>query len=136
MHRYQILIEYVGTNFYGWQFQKKKITVQGTIEKVLKKILKERVKLYGSGRTDSKVHAIEQSAHFDVKDKINNLQKFFNSLNFFLNRNLITIVKINKRPLTFHARYSAKKRIYKYLIHNRESLPSIDRDRGWYVKKN
>ena len=37
--------------------------------------------------------------------------------------------------MTFHARYSAKKRIYKYLIHNRESLPSIDRDRGWYVKK-
>ena len=128
-------MEYVGTNFYGWQYQKKQITIQGTVEKILKKILKEKVKLYGSGRTDSKVHAIEQSAHFDVKNKINNIKKFFNTLNFFLNVKFITVVKIKKRPLTFHARYSAKKRIYKYLIHNRESLPSIDRDRGWYVKK-
>ena len=135
MHRYQILIEYVGTNFYGWQYQKKQITIQGTVEKILKKILKEKVKLYGSGRTDSKVHAIEQSAHFDVKNKINNIKKFFNTLNFFLNGKFITVVKIKKRPLTFHARYSAKKRIYKYLIHNRESLPSINRDRGWYVRK-
>ena len=85
MHRYQILMEYVGTNFYGWQYQKKQITIQGTVEKILKKILKEKVKLYGSGRTDSKVHAIEQSAHFDVKNKINNIKKFFNTLNFFLN---------------------------------------------------
>ena len=128
-------MEYVGTNFYGWQCQKKQITIQGTVEKTLKKILKEKVRLYGSGRTDSKVHAIEQSAHFDVINKINNIKKFFNTLNFFLNRSFITVVKIKKRPLTFHARYSAKKRIYKYLIHNRESLPSIDRDRGWYVKK-
>ena len=52
-------MEYVGTNFYGWQYQKKQITIQGTVEKVLKKILKEKVKLYGSGRTDSNVHAIE-----------------------------------------------------------------------------
>ena len=135
MHRYQILMEYVGTNFYGWQYQKKQITIQGTVEKILKKILKEKVKLYGSGRTDSKVHAIEQSAHFDVKNRINNIKKFFNTLNFFLNGKFITVVKIKKRPLTFHARYSAKKRIYKYLIHNRESLPSIDRNRGWYVRK-
>ena len=71
MHRYQILMEYVGTNFCGWQYQRKQITIQGTVEKVLKKILKEKVRLYGSGRTDSKVHAIEQSAHFDVKNRIN-----------------------------------------------------------------
>ena len=44
-------MEYVGTNFYGWQYQKKQITIQGTVEKVLKKILKEKVKLCGSGRT-------------------------------------------------------------------------------------
>ena len=110
MHRYQILIEYVGTNFYGWQYQKKQITIQGTVEKVLKKILKEKVKLYGSGRTDSNVHAIEQSAHFNVKNKINNIKKFFKTLNFFLNGKFITVLKIKKRPLTFHARYSAKKK--------------------------
>lgn len=135
MHRYQILMEYVGTNFYGWQSQKKEITIQGTAQRILKKILREKVQLYGSGRTDSKVHAIEQSAHFDVKNRIQNIKKFCNTLNFFLNKKFITVLKINKKPLSFHARYSAKKRIYKYLIHNRESLPSIDRDRGWYVRK-
>ena len=135
MHRYQILMEYVGTNFYGWQSQKKEITIQGTAQRILKKILREKVQLYGSGRTDSKVHAIEQSAHFDVKNRIQNIKKFCNTLNFFLNKKFITVLKINKKPLSFHARYSAKKRIYKYLIQNRESLPSIDRDRGWYVRK-
>ena len=52
MHRYQILIEYVGTNFYGWQCQKKQITVQGTVEKILKKVLKEKVRLYGYNNED------------------------------------------------------------------------------------
>ena len=135
MHRYQVLLEYVGTGFYGWQYQKKNITVQGTIQKLLTKILKEKIKLYGSGRTDSNVHAIEQSAHFDVKNRIPNLKKFISTLNFFLNKKLISVIKIIKKSTKFHARFSAKKRIYKYLIYNRESLPSIDRDRGWHVKK-
>ena len=135
MHRYQILLEYVGTGFYGWQYQKKNITVQGTIQKILTKILKEEIKLHGSGRTDANVHAIEQSAHFDVKNKIVNLKKFLNTLNFFLNKKLISVIKINKKTSNFHARFSAKKRIYKYLIYNRVSSPSINRDRGWHIKK-
>ena len=77
-------MEYVGTNFYGWQYQKKQITIQGTVEKILKKILKEKVKLYGSGRTDSKVHAIEQSAHFDVKNKLNKLGIFGDELDEYI----------------------------------------------------
>ena len=69
MARYQLLIEYVGTNFRGWQIQKKGLTVQGLIQKNLKKLLNEKIVLIGSGRTDSGVHAIEQSAHFDCKKK-------------------------------------------------------------------
>ena len=72
MHRYQILIEYVGTKFVGWQIQKKGNSIQGLIQKKLSKILKEKITVIGSSRTDSKVHAIEQSAHFDCK----NLLKF------------------------------------------------------------
>ena len=101
MHRYQILMEYVGTNFYGWQSQKKEITIQGTAQRILKKILREKVQLYGSGRTDSKVHAIEQSAHFDVKSRIQNIKKFCNTLNFFLNKKFITVLKINKKTTKF-----------------------------------
>ena len=69
MHRYQILIEYVGTNFIGWQIQPKGQSVQKLIQNKISKLLKERVNLVGSGRTDSGVHAIEQSAHFDCKKK-------------------------------------------------------------------
>ena len=64
MHRYQILIEYVGTNFVGWQIQSKGKSVQKLIQTKLSKLLKEKIFLIGSGRTDAGVHAIEQSAHF------------------------------------------------------------------------
>ena len=76
MERYQLLIEYVGTNFRGWQIQKKGSTIQGHIQKKLTMLLNEKIILNGSGRTDTGVHAIEQSAHFDSKNKIIDLIKF------------------------------------------------------------
>ena len=69
MTRYQVLIEYVGTNFRGWQIQKKGSTIQGLIQQNLTKLLKEKIILNGSGRTDAGVHAHAQSAHFDCKKK-------------------------------------------------------------------
>ena len=89
MHKYQILIEYVGTHFIGWQVQKKGQSVQKLIQNKISKLLKERINLVGSGRTDSGVHAIEQSAHFDCKKNIENLDKFLQSINYFLNKKLI-----------------------------------------------
>ena len=74
MFRYQLLIEYVGTNFKGWQIQKRGSTIQGLIQKKLKKLLNEKIILNGSGRTDKGVHAIEQSAHFDCKFEIVDLK--------------------------------------------------------------
>ena len=65
MFRYQILIEYVGSSFIGWQVQKKGKTIQGLIQKKISKLLDEKIIVIGSGRTDAGVHAIEQSAHFD-----------------------------------------------------------------------
>ena len=73
MFRYQILIEYVGTNFRGWQVQKKGKTIQGLVQEKISKLLKEKIILLGSGRTDTGVHAIEQSAHFDC---INQIKEF------------------------------------------------------------
>ena len=85
MHRYNILIEYVGTSFIGWQIQKKGNSIQRKIQSTLSKILKQNIIVFGSGRTDAGVHALEQSAHFDVKNKIQNIDKLIKSLNFFLN---------------------------------------------------
>jgi len=135
MHRYQILIEYVGTNFIGWQIQSKGKSIQGLIQKTMSRILKEKIKLLGSGRTDAGVHALCQSAHFDCKKKIINKDKFIHSLNFFLNKKLISITEIKKKNLNFHSRYSAKERIYEYVILNRLAPPSIDKDKVWHIRK-
>ena len=135
MIRYQLLIEYVGTNFRGWQIQKKGSTIQGLIQRKLSKLLKEKIILNGSGRTDTGVHAIEQSAHFDCKNEIIDLTKFLKSINYFLNNKGIAITKIKKRSNQFHSRFSAKQRIYKYTIFNQISAPVIEKDRGWHVRK-
>jgi tRNA pseudouridine38-40 synthase len=135
MHRYQILIEYVGTNFIGWQMQSKGQSIQKLIQIKVSKLLKEKINLVGSGRTDTGVHAIEQSAHFNCKKKIENLSKFLQSINYFLNNKLISITNIKKRSLNFHARFSAKQRIYTYIIFNRISEPSIEKNRGWHIRK-
>ena len=135
MFRYQLLIEYVGTNFKGWQIQKRGSTIQGLIQKKLTKLLNEEIILNGSGRTDKGVHAIEQSAHFDCKFEIVDLKRFLKSINHFLNNKDIAIIKIKKRSNKFHSRFSAKKRIYKYIIFNQISSPVIEKKRGWHVRK-
>jgi tRNA pseudouridine38-40 synthase len=135
MFRYQILIEYVGTSFRGWQIQKKGKTIQGLIQEKISKLLKEKIILFGSGRTDTGVHAFEQSAHFDCKYKIFQIDRFLKSINHFLNKEGVTILKIRKRNNNFHARFSAKMRIYKYIIINRISGPVLDKDKAWHVMK-
>ena len=135
MHRYKILIEYVGTDFIGWQIQSKGNSIQKFIQNTIKKLLKEKIILIGSGRTDTGVHAIEQSAHFDCKNEINNLRLFLKSINYFINKKNISILNITKKNFKFHARFSAKQRIYKYLILNRIIKPSIEKERCWHVSK-
>ena len=135
MFRYQILIEYVGSSFIGWQVQKKGKTIQGLIQKKISKLVDEKIIVTGSGRTDAGVHAIEQSAHFDCMYEIINLKKILNSINYFLNKNEISILKIKKQNLNFHARFSAKERVYKYIIYNQSTKPIIQNNRGWFVIK-
>ena len=135
MHRYQILVEYAGTNFKGWQIQKRGKTIQGLIQKKISILLKEKITLLGSGRTDAGVHAIEQSAHFDCKSKINEPKKFLKSINYFLNKEGVALLKIKKKNNNFHSRFSAKMRIYKYVIINRISRPVLEKNRAWHVIK-
>ncbi len=135
MFRYQILIEYVGTNFRGWQVQKKGKTIQGLIQEKISKVLREKVILLGAGRTDTGVHAIEQSAHFDCKNQIKEYDRFLKSINHFLNKDGVTVLKIKKKSKNFHARFSARMRIYKYIIINRLGGPVLEKNRGWHVRK-
>tara|TARA_Y100001970_G_scaffold273698_1_gene372275 strand:- start:1276 stop:2016 length:741 start_codon:yes stop_codon:yes gene_type:complete len=135
MNKYQILIEYVGTAYVGWQIQKKGNSIQKTIQNVLSNLLKEKVILHGSGRTDAGVHALEQSAHFDCITDIKNLEKFVKSLNFFLNKKNISILKIKRKKSNFHSRFSAKERSYIYLIRNALAPSIINHNREWHVIK-
>jgi len=135
MFKYQILVEYVGTNFKGWQVQKKGKTIQGLIQKKISKILNEKILLIGSGRTDTGVHAIEQSAHFECKNRIKDFDKFLKSTNYFLNRDLVTVLKIRRRNKSFHSRFSAQMRIYKYIIINQLGGPVIEQKRCWHIIK-
>ena len=126
MHRYQILIEYDGTSYVGWQIKKKGKSIQKTVQSVLKKIFKQKIILFSAGRTDSGVHAREQSAHFDVKNKIQNIDKINKSLNFFLNNKNISVIKIKNKKNNFHSRYSAKERVYLYIILIRSSTSALN----------
>ena len=135
MFNYLIKIEYAGTNFVGWQSQKNGKSVQDSVERALKKVLKTKIKIIGSGRTDKGVHAVSQYANFKSKIIINDKKTFLNSLNFFLKKKFISILDLQKKSNEFHARFSAKLRTYEYLIINRQSNLSIDNDRAWLVKK-
>ena len=63
------------------------------------------------------------------------INRFLNRLNFLLNKSMISILNIKKRNEKFHSRYSAKARIYQYIILNRESVPTINKDRVWHIRK-
>tara|TARA_B100000900_G_scaffold402640_1_gene408729 strand:- start:1160 stop:1900 length:741 start_codon:yes stop_codon:yes gene_type:complete len=135
MYKYQILIEYAGTNFRGWQIQKNSKTVQGLIEEKISSLLNEKILLYGAGRLDRGVHAKGQSAHFECINRIKKKEKFLKSINHFLNKENISILNLIKKNNNFHARYSAKMRVYNYIIINRLSAPVLEKDRCWHIIK-
>ena len=135
MFNYMLKIEYVGSNFVGWQIQKNGVSIQQKIEKSLYKILRKKIKIIGAGRTDKGVHARAQYANFKIDKKINDKKSFINSINFFLKKSFITIIDIKRKNLNFHSRHSAKERIYEYVIINRLGSISIDRDRAWHIRK-
>ena len=135
MFTYQILIEYDGSNYSGWQIQKNANSIQEIIQKTLKKIFNEKINIFGSGRTDKGVHATEQSAHFSTNIKIRNKEILLNSLNFFLRNHNISILDLRKKSENFHARHSAKLRTYKYIIVNRQANLVLKKNRAWHIKK-
>ncbi|NLZ15866.1 MAG: tRNA pseudouridine(38-40) synthase TruA [Erysipelotrichaceae bacterium] len=105
---------YKGTNYYGWQKQVNHISVQGTIEEALSQIYNTKITIIGSGRTDAGTHAIKQCFHYET-DKEKDLEQ----LAYALNKILPEDIKIHGLSLVddcFHARYSAKRKVYEYQI--------------------
>ena len=134
MQRYKIKIEYEGTPFVGWQFQKNGQSVQEVLQKAIFNFSKEKVVVTGAGRTDSGVHALSQVAHFDLKKKIKK-KNLLPAINQNIGNKPITILKINKVNKKFHSRYDAKKRTYQYLIINRQSPLALQKNKAWHIRK-
>ena len=113
MNNYKLLISYDGTEYCGWQNQPNMKTIQGEIENALRKIFNnQRISLIGSGRTDSGVHALNQTANFHIKTNMSNVQ-----IKNALNANLDNSIFINSCIAVsdeFHSRFSALKREYVY----------------------
>ncbi len=115
LQKYKIFLSYEGTRYNGWQVQPNGVTVQGLLQQALHKITQEKVVVVGSGRTDSGVHAVEQVAHFTTRAVKTESQLLF-SLNGLLPHD-IRVLSVEKADPSFHARFSAKRKIYIYHIH-------------------
>ena len=109
-----MIVEYNGANFYGWQKQKGKRTVQGELEEKISFLTKEDVTVEGSGRTDKGVHALNQVATVEIENKIP-LKNFKTALNKLLSDD-VAVKKVSLAKLDFHPRFSAKKKTYEYRL--------------------
>lgn len=140
MRNILLKISYDGTDFCGWQRQDNENggeafrTVQGEIEKALYKIHKSEINLYGSGRTDSGVHALGQAANFYTPIDFMPPQNFVRALNAFLPSD-IRILNAKEVPEDFNARKSATSRVYRYFIAFNEANPANNSRFTWQVKK-
>lgn len=127
----KIIVEYDGTNFYGWQKQPELKTIQGAIEEAIKKILQEDIKIIGAGRTDRGVHAEGQVANFFLNTEID-----LNVLLYRLNKVLpedIRIKTIAEVEKGFNSRYKTKLKLYRYTILNSKIDSPLNRLFSYYV---
>ena len=132
MPRYKITVEYDGTPFCGWQRQKDGVSVQEVLEKALAVFARENVEIYGSGRTDTGVHAYGQVAHFDLSCPIDTFaaQASFNAL---VRPYPVSVLSVEQVSDDFHARFSARQRSYIYKVLNRRAPAALDANRVWQI---
>lgn len=139
MRNILLTISYDGSDFAGWQRQddqnggQAQRTVQGEIENALKKIHKSQINIYGSGRTDSGVHALAQAANFFSPNDSIKAENYYRALNTFLPED-IRITQVKEVPEDFNARFSATSRVYRYFINFQEGMAANNSRYVWNVK--
>lgn len=139
MRNILLTISYDGTDFCGWQRQDDKSggqaerTVQGELEKALGKLHKQKILLYGSGRTDSGVHALGQAANFFSPIDSIPTSNYIRALNCLLPQD-IRIMNAEEKSPDFNARFSATSRSYRYFISFSDSVPASSTRYVWNVK--
>ena len=132
MTRFKLTIEYEGSPFSGWQRQENLLTVQGILEETFYDFLGSPVTIWGSGRTDAGVHAQGQVAHVDIFKSYEPLA-IQGAMNKRLRNIPVSIVNVEEVSSDFHARFSAKKRSYEYVILNRRAPSALEETRAWWV---
>ncbi len=130
MRNFKLTIEYLGTNYYGWQILPDKPTVAGEITKALRTILKQEVKLTGASRTDAGVHARGQVANFKTDREVEP-ERLLKGLNGLLPPD-IKVVRVEEVPLEFDARRSSRGKEYLYRIFNRKIPSPFEYKRSWF----
>ena len=130
---FKLITEYDGSRYHGWQRQKEDPTIQGEIEKALKKMTSESVTVIGSGRTDAGVHAEGQVANFKCETRLGP-EALMKGLNSLLSPEIV-IKACEQVSASFHARYNAKSKIYHYKILNRPIPAAIGRQYSWFIRQ-
>jgi tRNA pseudouridine38-40 synthase len=134
MPRYKLTIEYDGTPFAGWQVQANAATVQGALMAAITAFCGEAAAIQGAGRTDAGVHALGQVAHVDLaRDWDTDTVR--DAVNFHLRPRPVAVLMAERVSDDFNARFSAKKRHYRYRIVNRRADLALDGQRAWRVPR-
>jgi len=132
--RYKIEIEYDGTNLVGWQKQREGDSVQSLLSQAIKDFCGEDTEVFGAGRTDAGVHAIAQTAHFDILKEVEPF-KLREGLNYYLRTYdaPVGVLTAEQVSADFHSRFSAVSRSYIYRILNRRAPAVLEKNRVWWV---
>jgi tRNA pseudouridine38-40 synthase len=130
--RWKLTIEHDGRPYVGWQRQAEGASVQQEIEEAILKFSGETVRLHAAGRTDAGVHALGQVAHFDL-ERPSDSHTVREALNAHLRPQPIAIISAEPVDDRFHARMSARRRRYRYIILNRPARPALDIGRAWHL---
>lgn len=132
MARLKLTIAYDGRGFHGWQSQAGRNTIQDNLEEAFHRLTGERIRLHGSGRTDAGVHALGQVAHVDVSDPARTPERWINALNALLPTS-IRVLRARYVASTFHARYSARGKTYRYRIWAGSVASPFEEGRAWHI---
>jgi len=134
MNRFKLTIEYNGANYHGWQLQNSAPSIQEELEMAAFKLCQTECRFFAAGRTDAGVHAKGMVAHVDIPRDMEAF-KFMEAMNYHLKDVPISILHSEEVDEDFHARFSAKKRYYRYHIINRRAKLSLQRGLAWQIKE-
>jgi len=132
--RLKLIIAYDGAHFAGWQSQKHGKTVQDQLERAFRQVCGSEIRVHGAGRTDAGVHALAQCAHADVPPNSIPISRWTAALNAGLPPQL-RVIRCHRVDSSFHARFSAKGKVYRYRIWTGSILSPLEHNRVWHLPR-